>query len=277
MVVALKYHQRTFSGRKSGFPPKNMVVTSKGPPGTVLILAPHPDDEVIGPGGVLNMHLQQQDAVTVLYLTDGRGGNAADTSLVAVRRQEANSIGSTFGFKQIFWDIPDTTLNDAPELVTKLINVLKEIRPHFIYLTSFFDRQYDHFGTNQLLVEALKGWKSSAVTILGYEVWDNISYPNFVVDITNHFGKKAEMMVMYKTPMKATDFVALCRHRNALNYSLYVNSIRQEQEGYAEAYYRLDSEQFVNLFEFYKTSLTDNYSNLAHATAPKLDTLFLRK
>src|SRR5262245_2441565 len=41
----------------------------------VLVLAPHPDDEVIGCGGTLYKHTRAGHAVTVVYMTDGRKGD----------------------------------------------------------------------------------------------------------------------------------------------------------------------------------------------------------
>lgn len=264
MVTALKYRQIATSGKIGGFPPRNLTLVSAVPAGTILVLAPHPDDEIIGPGGTLLLHLENQDPVTVLYLTDGRGGIASDTSLVNIRRQEARTIGEKYGFKQIFWDIPDTTLKSNSETVRKLRQVLSDILPDFIYLPSFFDRQHDHFAANNLLAGALTDYNHSVAAIFGYEIWDNISYPNYIVDISNHFEKKAEMMQHYETPMQTTDFAALFRHRNALHYSLFVTSAYREPEGYAEAFYRLDTSQFLKLFKNYRDTLQKNHHPLVN-------------
>ncbi len=262
MVVALKYRQTAISTHHTAFPPKNMVVAKDVSSGSVLILAPHPDDEIIGPGGTIALHLQNGDPVTVLYLTDGRGTISTDTSLIEVRRKEAKSVGNTYGLNQIFWDIPDTTLSDDPETVGKLTAVLDKIQPDYIYLPSFFDRQSDHFAANSLLANTLKQRKNLTAVILGYEVWDNISFPNYVVDISQTITKKTDMMGHYKTPMQATDFVTLFRHRNALHYSLFVSSAYQEREGYAEAFYRLEAKQYTILFDNYARMLMDNHSPL---------------
>ncbi len=259
MVVALKYRQSVNSTPKSGFPIKNMVVTSRVSSGKVLVLAPHPDDEVIGPGGALCMHLENGDPVTVLYLTDGRGSQS-EKPLIQIRRREAMDIGTQFGLEQIFWDIPDTTLDNSPDTVNAIIDVLAQIQPDFIYLPSFFDRQNDHFAANKLLASALRKLDNPDITILGYEIWDNIAYPNYIIDISAMFEMKATMMRIYETPMQATDFVTLFRHRNALHFLLFVNSAYREKEGYAEAFYRLNSDHFVNQFDTYCSTLITSQS-----------------
>jgi hypothetical protein len=40
----------------------------------ILVIAPHPDDEVIGCGGTVRLHRQLGHTVTILYLTDGERG-----------------------------------------------------------------------------------------------------------------------------------------------------------------------------------------------------------
>jgi N-acetylglucosamine malate deacetylase 1 len=52
------------------------------PPGPVLVVAPHPDDETIGPGGALARHADRGDDVTVVVATSGERttGGAGDVA-----------------------------------------------------------------------------------------------------------------------------------------------------------------------------------------------------
>src|SRR5579885_3094484 len=58
-------------------------------PEPVLVLAPHMDDEVIGPGGTLRRHVEAGAAVTVVFLTDGRMGGWDDGTLNQRRKRES--------------------------------------------------------------------------------------------------------------------------------------------------------------------------------------------
>src|SRR6478735_4929719 len=63
----------------------------------ILVLAPHPDDETLGCGGIIPLHLRAGHDVRIAIVTDGRlsraGGLDAET-MVAVRAREAqNAIG----------------------------------------------------------------------------------------------------------------------------------------------------------------------------------------
>ncbi len=44
-------------------------------PGPVVLFAPHPDDDLIGPGGTVALHRRQGDAVQVVVAYDGYLGN----------------------------------------------------------------------------------------------------------------------------------------------------------------------------------------------------------
>ena len=248
---------------KSGrpFPHKNIYITDSAPSGKVLVLSPHPDDEAIGMGGALSMHLGNQDSVTVLYMTNGRGAGASNGDLIDIRRKEAESVAEEYNIKQIFWDFEDTCLTNDNATVSAMAKVLEEIKPTVVYVPSFFDHHFDHFSANKILVDALKKI-SVKLTIMGYEVWDNMPFPNFILNISDHFEKKAGILSHYTTPLKTTDFIKLCQYRDALHYTLYVDSARKEIDGYAEAFYRLDSETYQTMYNDYLVALEENGSSL---------------
>src|SRR5208282_2448551 len=56
----------------------------------LLILAPHPDDEVVGPGGTVRRHVLAGAAAAVVVLTDGKwGGYDPDGTLCQKRKAES--------------------------------------------------------------------------------------------------------------------------------------------------------------------------------------------
>ena len=262
-IAVLKYRQVGLSQKPAVFAHKNLVTAKEAPSGSVLVLAPHQDDEVIGPGGALAQHLTNGDPVSVLYLTDGRGPDPDDASLIEIRRSEAEQVGARYSLQQIFWEVPNLRLTNDAETVRRLVEVLEEVRPDHIYLPSFFERHRDHFAANRVLVDALEQLPGAAISVLGYEVWDDVPYPNYVVDISAAFATKAAMLNLYLTPMQYTDFVELCRCRNALHYLLFIGSGRREPAGYAEAFCRLEAGEYVALFREFETVLRENHNPIA--------------
>lgn len=240
------------------FSPAEIQVLHQLPRQRVFVLAPHPDDEVIGAGGMLAHSLDNASQTTVVYMTDG-GGLAEDReALILRRRNEAEALSKRFPIDQVFWDHPDTGL-DPSAASGGLIDLLEELRPDVIYLPSFFEHHYDHYAANALLCGALA--KLDLVpSIAGYEVWDNLPSPTVVVDISQQIDRKREMMRFYETPMEITDFVQLIENRGALHYLLHVDSRRRSPVGYAEAFYQYDCKTYQRQFEHWDALLREQNS-----------------
>ncbi len=267
--VALRYAPpevmvllRRFEARNGAFPQKNVQVESSVPAESVLVLSPHPDDEAIGLGGVLSKHLAQGDECTVLYMTNGRGLGSTNDDLPNIRKKEAESVAREFGFEQIFWDVEDMALTNDDKTVSSLRKILDKLKPSSVYLPSFFDHHFDHFAANQILVDALGKSSHGDITVYGYEVWDNMPFPNLIVDISRNFEQKAAMLRLYVEPMQATDFIELCRCRNALHYTLNIDSRILKSRGYAEAFYRFDAKSYCAAFMAAMQAMQDSRSML---------------
>lgn len=79
--------------------------------GPVLVLAPHPDDEVFGCGGAIMRHVAQGEHVHVVIVTDGGalpGEHSDRESYVGVRQQESIRASGILGYgPPEFWGLPD--------------------------------------------------------------------------------------------------------------------------------------------------------------------------
>ena len=218
----------------------------------LLVLAPHPDDEVIGLGGTLLMHLASKSEVLVLYMTTGgkADGSVSSQHLQGVRRSEAETVASAYGFEPLFWEYEDQGLVNHPETVRELKSLLKEWQPNEIYLPSVIDAHIDHFATNLILAGALGQRTPGNMTIFGYEVATDLSFPNYVMDISPYFNRKRELLALYTSQIKLINYHRLIELRNALNYARYVET---SSEGYAECFFYFPAGAFVSLIK----SLTD--------------------
>lgn len=250
----------------AAFPKRNAEAVEDVPAGRVLVLSPHPDDEAIGMGGTLLKHVDNGSEVTVLYLTDGGGLEEPRDHMRAVRRAEAESLGAATGVRQVFWSNEDTRLtNDAPT-VEAMVELLRELRPELIYTPSIFDHHYDHFSTNQILVDALDRLPDLAATVLGYEVWDDVPFPNWIVDVSAEADRKDALLAHYPTPLSYTDFTQLCRSRTSVHFALYVTSERERaSHGFAEAFLRFDARTYSELHHAWVRALrADGNEQVAH-------------
>jgi len=248
----------------AAFPKRNVQTVSEVPVGRVLILSPHPDDEAIGMGGTLRKHLDNGSDVTVLYLTDGGGLEEPREKMRAVRRAEAEALGAATGARQVFWTNEDTRLTNDAATVDEMVALLRELRPEHIYTPSIFDHHYDHFSTNQILVDALDRLDDCDASVSGYEVWDDIPFPNWVVDISAEAEAKDALLGFYPTPLSYTDFVQLCRSRTSVHFALYVTSERSRAaRGFAEAFLRFDPRTYSELQHAWVRALRADGNDLA--------------
>jgi len=189
----------------------------------VVVLAPHMDDEVIGPGGTIALHRRAGATVTHVFMTDGLGSDPelnaqrmpADEldrrlrDLGETRKRESREAAELVGIRDlIFLDAPDGKLQETPEIVDRVHATLKEKKPNLIYAPSIVDNHRDHRATNRILrlaMEALPKEITSGIIIRGYEVWTPVP-ANRMVDISSVEGLKREAINLFASQTRFVDY-----------------------------------------------------------------------
>ncbi len=188
--------------------------------GVVLVVAPHPDDEVIGPGATLVRHVRAGDPVHGLWVTTGVHGDASGTRDVgeytALRRREAEAAAAVVGFSSTeFWDYPDSMVVTEGDLVGatgQLVGVLERVRPDVVYVPHLGESHSDHHVTALMVQRALAQWGGSATTY-GYEVWSPLD-ADLVVEVADVYDVKLEAIRCYASQLEHND---ICRAVDGLN------------------------------------------------------------
>ena len=187
----------------------------------ILVVAAHPDDEILGCGGTMAIHSIKADEVYVLILGEGitsrdvkRDRKKRDKEIEELRRdiEAANKIEGT---KRTFlYDFPDNRFDSVPLLdIIKVIEKVKnEVVPDIVYTHHHGDLNIDHRLTFQAVMTACRPLKGESVKeIYSFEVpssteWspDNSKYfmPNYFVNIKDTIGKKTLAMKAYKSEMR---------------------------------------------------------------------------
>jgi LmbE family N-acetylglucosaminyl deacetylase len=128
---------------------------------SALVFAPHPDDEVLGCGGVIALKARAGARVQVVVMTDGRASHGSlidPDELARIRRAEAEEAGRQLGLAKPyeFLDFQDHRLAEsrdaARERVMELIN---RFDPAEIYVPSRRDGIADHDETNHVVRRAV--------------------------------------------------------------------------------------------------------------------------
>lgn len=204
-------------------------ILSTPPNGKVLVLAPHPGDEIFGIGGTLARHREQGDEIRIIYLCDGRSGTKRPVTeivrdeLKKVRRAEAVAGITTLGInpgKLTFWAYRDGELTANKTVVKALTQVLVEYLPTIIYAPHAADSHPDHVTTAQLLAKTLVTMGGELPgEIWGYEFWQP-TFANRIVDITSVSQQKAVAMQAHASQLKCraydTAIDGLNRYRGGL-------------------------------------------------------------
>lgn len=225
-------HVRRFYGLAEPLLKVSQIRASGPDRGSVLVLAPHIDDDVIGAGGCLRKHVEQGDEVAVLYLAD----------CTPERIGEAKEAASVIGFGILdFLPYEGKSLAGNIELDAKISAVLADYKPQIVYLPSFLDRHNDHIAINHCLVGLHEKYGYS-FDVRAYEVWTAV-IPNLVVDISGTAEKKKEALSKYGSQLLSHDW---------LEAALSLNRYRGVVSGvgvFAEAFMRYSMEEYFGLWK----------------------------
>ncbi|CAN5726445.1 PIG-L family deacetylase [soil metagenome] len=190
----------TVASRVQGGP----VVLMGPPPGPALVVAPHPDDEVIGPGGTVALHLAAGDDVTVLVVTSGDAGAGGQRDRSAIREQESCRALRHLGtpYAPHFARLADGTLQRSIDRVAQLIAEHGRDAAA-IYVPTLWDPHPDHAA---VATAAMSCGLDEDVLILGYEVW-GAGPITALVDVTTVFARKQAALAEYTTALETVDYV----------------------------------------------------------------------
>ncbi|MEO6597647.1 MAG: PIG-L deacetylase family protein [Planctomycetota bacterium] len=207
------------------------------PHGRVLVFAPHPDDEVAGPGGVLALHRRADDPVRVIVTTDGTTGDP-DARYEPATYAELRRSESRAGLREVhvddvhFWGFPDSCELSPADLergVQMAAAELETFRPDIVYVPWQLEGHPDHHALWVVVTRAIDrvSWRGLA---LGYEVW-NAMVPDVIVDITSVMAQKRKAMLAHHSQIAYVTYDHCLAGLNA-----YRSLVHQRGRGYGEAF-----------------------------------------
>lgn len=177
----------------------------------VLVIAPHPDDEVIGCGGTILNHIKDGDRVFVFYVTNGEIEDENDCYYdeCQQRLKEALKFSQLSHCEILYFpEIPARKIRDYYMLIrNRMEKVLRKLKPNFVYLPHKLESDFDHQLTYDITKEAYflsQIYKNSSVNnvranLLGYEVWTPISIPYKLNNIEMYAEEKKRLIDIYES------------------------------------------------------------------------------
>ncbi len=183
----------------------------------VLVVAAHPDDEILGCGGTMAKMVQQGDEVYTLIL--GRGIASRDHSQEEVKNQIEklkgcmDSANHTVGAKEVFgFDFPDNSFDSVAllEIVKVVEEIKRKVKPDVILTHYSNDLNVDHRLTYEAVLTATRPMKGESVReIYSFEVMSSTEWkyplsfsPDTFFDISETVKLKLQALEYYKSEMR---------------------------------------------------------------------------
>ena len=219
----------------------------------IVVLAPHPDDDVIGAGGTLIKAKEHGSNIHIIYVTNGVVENSKRIKL------ETKSVCDEGGFIPHFLNcnprsipINDNTIND------KLFSILKLVDPEIIFTSFLLDDHDDHRRINHLLSTQLRKNYFKKCEVWSYQIYSSI-FPNVVIDITNQKDRKKELIDMWESVSKFNDLAHYILGINASNCRYLVS----DYPVWVESFFVIPLNEYLEICDIYfsKDSSKNYYFN----------------
>ena len=181
----------------------------------ILVVATHPDDEVLGCGGVIARHASRGDRVDVVVVTRG-APDLYDENQVKTLRKELEAAHAVLGVSAVhFLDFPAPKLDLVPahELADSISGLFNSLQPAAAYIPHRGDLHSDHravFGAALVAVRPIG--KSPVRRVLSYEtlsesewsapVAEDAFLPSVFIDISPFLEKKKQALAAYRSQLR---------------------------------------------------------------------------
>ena len=188
----------------------------------ILVIAAHPDDEVLGCGGTIARHADAGDNVQILIVAEGstsrqlkRDRTQASEELSALEKAAKASCSILGAAGVELLNLPDNRLDsiDRLDLIKQIEDRIKWQQPQIIYVHHAGDVNIDHRRLHEAVITACRPTPGQTVKrILSYEVASSSEWqppgsapaflPNWFVDISSQWLQKRQALMAYDTEMR---------------------------------------------------------------------------
>ena len=189
---------------------------------SILIVAPHPDDETLGCGGTLARRAQEGFRIAVVVVTDGRNlfrssrwrieTNPTPAETSAMRTAETRRAVDILGGRSEairFLDVEDASLARHVERVSEtMAEIIRQTAPDEIYVTSEHEAHPDHVAACAVVRSAMRKMPSHArlyrymISLREGLVRSSILEPSVTIDISGQLEAKRRAVSQFASHLK---------------------------------------------------------------------------
>ncbi|MFH1968247.1 MAG: PIG-L deacetylase family protein [bacterium] len=184
----------------------------------ILIIAPHPDDEVLGCGGTIKNYSKKGNEVYLCIVTCAYAPDWSE-EFIKNRKKEIKASNKILGIKKtVFLDLPTVKLDTLPQkqLNDLISKTIEDVKPEIIYIPHKGDLNKDHQIVFEAALVALRAKPGVFIKkIFSYEVLSETEWgeqkiknpkdffsPNVYVDIKDTLKHKIRAMERYQSELK---------------------------------------------------------------------------
>jgi len=216
--------------------------------GRILVLAAHPDDEVLGAGGALALNARTAEAIRIWIATDGsrQEGTDAKEGYGERRREESRKAAETLGLEPpLFGSLPDRELSARTgDLARNVEKLVADFRPDLVFCPSPVEIHPDHRALAEAMYERLAASRPTdpdfelyAFLRVAYYEISHPLLPDTLVDISRVAGLKQEALGVYASQQAVRDYAGAVGGLNAYR------RLTLEGDGPVEAFRVLDYQE----------------------------------
>lgn len=187
----------------------------------ILVLAAHPDDEVLGCGGTIARLSAEGHSVIAAILGEGITSRYSQRDLankeeIRILHERSHNAAKLLGIEELeIFDLPDNRFDTVPLLdIVKILEKLIETwNPDCVYTHNSSDLNQDHNLISRATMIATRPLEGTSIkTVLSYEIPSSTEWafraaspaflPNVFVDISSTLETKLKAMQIYDSEMR---------------------------------------------------------------------------
>ena len=183
----------------------------------ILVIAAHPDDEVLGMGATIAKLSKDKEQIYLLFLATGIYARRKDKDIMKAElkrlREHAENAGKIMGVEKeniFFENFSDNAMDSVPflDIVKKVESIINKIKPSRVFTHHYNDLNIDHRLSFQSALTATRPIRNN-IELISFEVPSSTEWsypylfkPNYFVDVSDTYKLKLKALKEYKDEIR---------------------------------------------------------------------------